>query len=81
MKDSLTRIKSWVQLSTVCGQLELTAADGKQYKSDVLDADGVNILLTIRGNNTIELLKWIKGLANPIDEQSRVRAYDSFISI
>lgn len=65
------------ELSTACGQLELTAADGKQYKSDVLDADGVNILLlTIRGNNTIELLKWIKGLANPIDEQSRVRAYD-----
>jgi len=65
------------ELSTVCGQLSLTASDGKQYMTDVLDADGVNILLlTIKGNNTIELLKWIKGLANPIDEQSRVSAYD-----
>ena len=68
-----------VELSSVCGQLKLTAADGKSYLSDVIDNEGIQILLlTIKGKNKIEFAKWIKGLANPIDEESRARAYELY---
>ncbi len=67
------------ELSSVCGQLKLTASDGKSYLSDVLDSEGIQILfLIIKGKNKIAFAKWIKGLANPIDEESKVRAYDLF---
>ena len=67
------------ELSSVCGQLKLTANDGKSYLSDVLDNEGIQILLlTIKGKNKITFTKWIKGLANPIDEESKARAYDLY---
>lgn len=70
-----------IELSTICRQLKLTASDGKQYVSDVLDNEGIQILLLIiKGKNKLAFSKWIKGLANPIDEESRVRAYDLFES-
>jgi cell filamentation protein len=70
-----------IELSTNCRQLKLTASDGKQYLSDVLDNEGVNtLLLIINGKNKIAVSKWIRGLSNPIDEESKVRAYDLFES-
>lgn len=66
-------------MSSFCGQLKLTANDGKSYLSDVLDNEGIQILLlTIKGKNKIAFTKWIKGLANPIDEESKARAYDLY---
>lgn len=70
-----------IELSTICRQLKLTASDGKQYLSDVIDNEGIQVLLLIiKGKNKLSFSKWIKGLANPIDEESRVRAYDLFES-
>ena len=67
------------ELSSFCGQLKLTANDGKSYLSDVLDNEGIQVLLlTIKGKNKIAFTKWIKGLANPIDEESKARAYDLY---
>lgn len=35
------------ELSTICGQLKLYAADGKKYLSDVINEEGVRMLLSI----------------------------------
>ncbi len=35
----------FVQLSTTCGQLKMKASDGKYYLTDVLDENGINVLL------------------------------------
>ena len=67
------------ELSTICGQLKLTASDGKSYLSDVLDNAGIQILLLIiKGKNKLSFANWIKGLASPIDEESKARAYDLY---
>ncbi len=69
------------ELSTICRQLKLTAADGKKYLTDVLDADGINLLLAClpRRNNEV-FLKWVKGMGSTTDEKSKVKAYDLFES-
>lgn len=67
------------EIEVYCKQTKLTAADGKAYLTDILDEDGVSFLLmNVRGYNKLEMSKWIKGLANPIDEKSRIRAYELF---
>lgn len=67
------------ELAMICKQIKLTAYDGKMYLSDVLDMEGIQtLLLTINGKNKIEFARWIKGLSNPIDEESRTRAYELF---
>ncbi len=67
------------ELSSLCRQLKLTASDGKQYLSDVLNEEGIRfVLIYITSKDKVAMLKWIKGLSNPIDEQSRVRAYELF---
>ena len=65
------------ELSTICRQLKLTAADGKRYSTDVLDEDGINTLLAFlpRRNND-SFLKWVKGMGNTTDEKSKEKAYD-----
>ena len=35
------------QLSSICRQLKLTAKDGKKYLTDVIDDDGLNLLMII----------------------------------
>jgi hypothetical protein len=35
------------ELSSFCGQLKLFAGDGKKYLSDVINEEGVRMLLTI----------------------------------
>ena len=35
------------KLPTICGQLKLYAADGKKYLSDVINEEGVRLVLTI----------------------------------
>lgn len=62
-----------------CKQLKLTAVDDKQYMSDVLDEEGISLLLYhFSSYFKFDFAKWVKGLASPIDEQSRARAYDLF---
>lgn len=67
------------ELYKKCIQIKLTAADGKQYLSDVLDEEGISLLLhSLSSSHTLDFAKWVKGLANPIDEQSRAKAYELF---
>lgn len=67
------------ELSPFCGQLKLYADDGKKYLSDVIDEEGVRLLLTIILSKYKKAIQdWIKGLLEPIDEQSKKKAYDFY---
>ena len=67
------------ELSPFCGQLKLYADDGKKYLSDVINERGVRLLLTIIPSKyKKQILNWISGLLDPIDEQSKRKAYDLY---
>ena len=67
------------ELSPFCGQLKLYAADGKKYLSDVINEAGVKMLLSIIPSKYKKAIQdWIKGLLDPIDEQSKKKAYDFY---
>lgn len=67
------------ELSPFCGQLKLYADDGKKYLSDVINEEGVRLLLTIIPSKYKKAIQdWIKGLLDPIDEQSKRKAYDFY---
>ena len=67
------------ELSPFCGQLKLFADDGKKYLSDVINEEGVRLLLTIIPSKYKKAIQdWIKGLLDPIDEQSKKKAYDFY---
>ncbi len=67
------------ELSPFCGQLKLYADDGKKYLSDVINEGGVRLLLTIIPSKYKKAIQdWIKGLLDPIDEQSKKKAYDFY---
>lgn len=68
-----------LELSPFCGQLKLYAVDGKKYLSDVINEEGVRLLLTIIPSKYKKTIQdWIKGLLDPIDEQSKKKAYDFY---
>ena len=63
------------ELSPFCGQLKLFAEDGKKYLSDVINEEGVRLLLTIIPSKYKKAIQdWIIGLLDPIDEQSKKKA-------
>lgn len=65
------------QLFTFCRQLKLTATDGKRYSSDCLTQKGVDtVLLVLPGKYRAEFSDWIAGMASPLDERSKQRAYE-----
>lgn len=67
------------ELSPFCGQLKLYAGDGKKYLSDVINEEGVRLLLTIIPSKYKKAIQdWITGLLDPIDEQSKKKAYDFY---
>ena len=69
------------ELSPFCGQLKLFAEDGKKYLSDVINEEGVRLLLTIIPSKYKKAIQdWIKGLLDPIDEQSKKKAYDFYMA-
>ena len=56
---------------------KLTSRDGKRYLTDIIDEEGIKqVLLLIRYKNNDALAKWLKGLMNPLDEQSKEKAYE-----
>ena len=68
-----------LELSPFCGQLKLYADDGKKYLSDVINEEGVRLLLTIIPSKYKKAIQdWIIGLLDPIDEQSKKKAYDFY---
>ena len=69
------------ELSSICRQLKLTAKDGKKYLTDVIDNDGLNLLIAILpSKNSSAFLKWVKTKGTSIDEQSKNKAYEMFES-
>ena len=60
------------ELSSFCRQLKLYAADGKKYASDVINEDGIRLFLTLISNkHKKDLLNWLNGMMDPIDDQSK----------
>ena len=69
------------QVFANCVQLKLTARDGKNYLTDVLNDSQINELLILLPNKTNDnLKKWLKGLSDPLDEQSKFKAYELYDS-
>lgn len=67
------------ELSPFCGQLKLYSTDGKKYLSDVIDENGINLLITIIPTKYRAAFKdWLKGLMDPLDERSKKKAYELF---
>lgn len=79
LKNKLKKEKSELVSDTI--QLKLTAADGKKYNTDVLDAKGVmELAKSFPNNNATAFLDWFTYSDNTIDGQSRKKAYALFES-
>ena len=64
------------EMNTSCRQLKMYADDGKQYLSDVIDESGIRKLrFIIHSSTNPEFENWINGSMDPIDEQSKRKAY------
>ncbi len=69
------------QVVSVTTQLKLTAADGKQYKSDMLDYDGIIALgKTFPGTKANRFIEWFTYSDESIDGKSKTKAYALFES-
>jgi cell filamentation protein len=69
------------QLGSATTQLKLTAADGKKYKSDALDSEGVTKLIqAVPNNRSAELMHWFLFSDTSIDGRSKKKAYTLFES-
>ena len=65
------------ELLANCKQLKMTASDGKTYDTDCLSIKGLDVLLDILPRKRRSILKeWLKGNNDPLDEQSKKKAYD-----
>ena len=64
------------ELLANCKQLKMTASDGKVYDTDCLSIKDLDILLDILPRKRRKILKeWLKGNNDPLDEQSKKKAY------
>jgi cell filamentation protein len=60
-----------------CKQLKMTSSDSKAYDTDCLTIKGLDTLLDILPSKQRPILKaWLKGNNDPLDEQSKQKAYD-----
>ncbi len=57
----------------------MTSSDHKSYLTDCISIECINYLITILPKVDTSLFnKWIKGLSDPLDEQSKIRAYELY---
>lgn len=69
------------ELSTICLQLKLKAKDGKFYNTDVVDENGLNLLIaSVKSVKTEVFTKWMKNMETSVDEKSKKKAYELFES-
>ncbi len=69
------------ELVSATTQLKLLAADGKKYKTDMLDSEGVTALAkNFPNNRAMKFLDWFLYSDNSIDGQSKKKAYTLFES-
>lgn len=67
------------EMLSLCRQLKMTAADGKRYDTDCLNQNGINqLLLLLPTKSRLQFSNWIKGMNDPIDEQSKRNAYELY---
>ena len=67
------------QLGSATTQLKLLAADGKKYKTDTLDSNGViELAKHFPNNKAMKFLDWFLYSDNSIDGQSKKKAYVLF---
>lgn len=66
-------------MSSICRQLKLKAKDNKFYKTDVIDEEGIKILIGLISSGKIDIfIKWMKNMETSIDEKSKKKAYELF---
>ena len=69
------------KLVSATNQLKLKASDGKSYKTDMFDAEGVTLLAKhINNTKATNFLDWFLYSDNTIDGQSKKKAYQLFES-
>ena len=69
------------QVVSATTQLKLIAADGKQYKSDMLDYNGIIALgKTFPGTKANRFIEWFTYSSESIDGKSKTKAYALFES-
>lgn len=69
------------QLVSVTAQLKLTAADGKKYKTDMLDSKGIiELSKSFPNNKATRFLDWFLYSDTSLDGQSKKKAYTLFES-
>lgn len=69
------------QLVSATTQLKLTAADGKKYKTDLLDSEGImELCKNFPNNKATKFLDWFLYSDTSIDGQSKKKAYTLFES-
>ena len=79
LKSKLKKENS--QLVSVTNQLKLEANDGKKYKSDTLNSEGVILLAKeFPSNHGSKFLDWFTNSDNTLDNKSKQKAYDLFES-
>ena len=67
------------QLVSNTNQLKLSASDGKMYKTDMLDSEGVSTLAkTFPNNRGLQFLDWFIYSEDSLDGQSKKKAYTLF---
>lgn len=73
--------KKGIQLVSDTTQLKLTAADGKKYKSDTLDNEGIiNLAQNFPNNKAARFIQWFTNSDETIDGRSKSKAYALFES-
>jgi cell filamentation protein len=79
LKAKLKKEKN--QLVSTTTQLKLTAADGKKYKTDMLNSESVvELAKNFPNNRAIKFLDWFLYSDTSIDGQSKKKAYTLFES-
>ena len=69
------------QLVSDTNQLKLTAADGKKYRTDVMDNDGIIALAkSFPNNKSVPFVQWFTNSDETIDGKSKSKAYALFES-
>ena len=69
------------ELVSATNQLKMQASDGKRYKTDVVDNEGIILLAkNFPNNKAVDFLDWFTYSDNTIDGQSRKKAYSLFES-
>ncbi len=70
-----------IRLVSDTTQLKLTAADGKKYKSDTLDSEGIiNLAKNFPNNKAARFIQWFTNSDETIDGRSKSKAYALFES-